>query len=182
MLAVEGALLRERVLHEGFSVTTRPLPISPKCRGICWRSGLLTIERNSNYTSLRDWEVLLTNPNYQFVNLVHGDCESELTEIEKKYSIEVLRWSDFDLKNDLETVLALVTELDCVVSIGSAVSVIAAAAGIDTFVLVQRSWVLLGQNDRYPWYPNVIPFISEPNEHVALNISKLPEFIKKKNN
>ena len=148
--------------------------------GICWRSGLLSVERNLNYTSLRDWQVLLTNPDYQFVNLVHGDCENELVEIEHKYAINILRWPDIDLKNDLETVIALVSQLDCVVSIGSAVSVMAAATGTKTLVLVQRSWVLLGQDDRYPWFSNVIPFITEPNEHVASNIDKLPPHIHKK--
>jgi hypothetical protein len=84
------------------------------------------------------------------------------------------------LRNDLETVLALVNLLDCVVSVGTAVSVIAAAAGTKTLVLLQRSWVLLGENDSYPWFPNVRPFVVETNEHVALNINKLDPFISKK--
>ncbi|MSP36522.1 MAG: tetratricopeptide repeat protein [Limnohabitans sp.] len=148
--------------------------------GICWRSGMLSLERNLNYTSLRDWGELFKNPNYQFVNLFHGDCENELAEAENTYGIKILRWNDFDLKNDLETVLALVSELDCVVSVGTAVSVIAAAAGTNTLVLLQRSWVLLGENDRYPWFPSVRPFVVETNEHVALNINKLNSFITKK--
>jgi ADP-heptose:LPS heptosyltransferase len=148
--------------------------------GICWRSGMLSLERNLNYTSLRDWGELFKNTNYQFVNLFHGDCENELTEAENIYGIKILRWDDFDLKNDLETVLALVAELDCVVSVGTAVSVIAAAAGTNTLVLLQRSWVLLGENDRYPWFPSVRPFVVETNEHVALNIIKLNSFISKK--
>jgi Flp pilus assembly protein TadD/ADP-heptose:LPS heptosyltransferase len=148
--------------------------------GICWRSGMLSLERNLNYTSLRDWGELFKNPNYQLVNLFHGDCENELLEAENRFGIKILRWSEFDLKNDLETVLALVCELDCVVSVGTAVSVISAAAGTPTLVLLQRSWVLLGENDRYPWFPSVRPFVVETNEHVALNINKLTSFIKKK--
>jgi tetratricopeptide (TPR) repeat protein len=148
--------------------------------GICWRSGLLSLERNLNYTSLRDWGELFKNKNYQFVNLFHGDCENELLEAENIYGIKILRWNDFDLKNDLETVLALVAELDCVVSVGTAVSVISAAAGTNTLVLLQRSWVLLGENDKYPWFPSARPFVVETNEHVALNINKLSPFISKK--
>jgi len=148
--------------------------------GICWRSGTLSIERNLNYTSLRDWGELFRNPKYQFINLFHGDCENEILEAENNFGIKILRWSDFDLRNDLETVLALVNLLDCVVSVGTAVSVIAAAAGTKTLVLLQRSWVLLGENDSYPWFPNVRPFVVETNEHVALNINKLDPFISKK--
>lgn len=147
--------------------------------GICWRSGMLSIERNLNYTALSDWGPLLTDPRYKFVNLFHGDCENEIQAVEQKFNIEILRWQDIDLKNDLETVLALVSQLDCVVSVGTAVSVIAAAAGVNTLVLLQRSWVLLGQNDQYPWFPSARPFVVETNEHVGINISNLHPYITK---
>lgn len=145
--------------------------------GICWRSSLLSVERNLHYTGLRDWESLLCNPNYQFVNLLHGDCEVEICEVENLFGINILRWGDMDLRNDLELVLALVSELDCVVSIGSAVSVIAGAAGTKTLVLLQKSWVLLGHPDEYHWFPNVKPFAVNLNEHVGINIKNLDPFI-----
>jgi len=148
--------------------------------GICWRSGKLSIERNLNYTALSDWGPLLSNPDYQFVNLLHGDCENEIAEVERQLGIQILRWPDIDLKNDLETVLALVSELDCVTSVGTAVSTIAAVAGTPTLLLVQRSWDLLGQQNSYPWFESVIPFVVDSNEHVGTNISKLPDFIKKR--
>jgi Flp pilus assembly protein TadD len=148
--------------------------------GICWRSGKLSIERNMHYTALKDWEPLLTNPNYQFVNLVHGNCEDEIAEVEKMFGIRILRWTDIDLRNDLETVLALVSELDCVVSIGSAASVIAGAAGVNTLVLLQRSWILLGQPEKYHWLPNVKPFIPADQDHVGVNIKNLDPYIMKK--
>lgn len=147
--------------------------------GICWRSGMLSIERNLNYTALSDWGPLLSDPKYKFVNLFHGDCENEIRAVEQQFNIEILRWQDIDLRNDLETVLALVSQLDCVVSVGTAVSVIAAAAGVNTLVLLQRSWVLLGQNDQYPWFPSAKPFVVETNEHVGINISKLHPYIAK---
>lgn len=145
--------------------------------GICWRSSLLSVDRNLHYTVLRDWEPLLRNPSYQFVNLLHGDCEAEISEVEKIFGINILRWNDIDLKNDLETVLALVTELDFVVSIGSAVSVIAAAGGVKTLVLLQESWVHLGHPEKYHWFPNVVPFVSKVNEHVGINIGKLANYL-----
>lgn len=150
--------------------------------GVCWRSAKLSTERNSNYTALKDWASLLSNPNYQFVNLLHGDCEAEINEVEQLLNIKILRWKDINLKDDLETVLALTSQLDCVVSIGSAVSVIAASAGVNTLVLLQRSWVLLGNSENYPWYPNVKAFTVEVNEHVGINIKKLDSYIVKKSN
>jgi hypothetical protein len=84
------------------------------------------------------------------------------------------------LRNDLETVLALISELDCVCSVGTAVSSIAGSSGVPTLLLLQRSWILLGETDIYPWYPNVKPFVVEHNEHVGLNIKNLRPFIKKR--
>lgn len=148
--------------------------------GICWRSGNLSVDRNSNYTALQDWGILLSNPKFQFVNLLHGECEGELVQVEELFGIQILRWSDIDLRNDLESVLGLISELDCVVSIGSAVSVIAGAAGLNTLVLLRQSWVLMGKPSKYHWFPNVKPFAPGKHEHVGVNIKNLEPYITKR--
>ena len=148
--------------------------------GISWRSGVLKIERNTNYTNLMDWSELFTQENFQFVNLQYGDCEEEIVQVEQALGIQILRWPEIDLRNDLETVLALISELDCVCSVGTAVSSIAGSSGVPTLLLLQRSWILLGETDIYPWYPNVKPFVVGHNEHVGLNIKNLRTFIQKR--
>jgi Tfp pilus assembly protein PilF len=148
--------------------------------GVSWRSGVLKIERNTNYTNLMDWSDLLTQDDLQFVNLQYGDCEEEIVQVEQALGIQILRWPEIDLRNDLETVLALISELDCVCSVGTAVSSIAGSSGVPTLLLLQRSWILLGETYIYPWYPNVKPFVVEHNEHVGLNIKNLRPFIKKR--
>ena len=77
-------------------------------------------------------------------------------------------------------VLALICELDCVCSVGTAVSSIAGSSGVPTMLLLQKSWILLGETDTYPWYPNVKPFVVGHNEHVGVNIKNLRPFIKKR--
>jgi len=149
--------------------------------GISWRSGVLKIERNTNYTNLLDWRELLLQEELQFVNLQYGDCEDEILQIEQALGIRILRWPDIDLRNNLEMVLALISELDCVCSVGTAVSSIAGCSGVPTLLLLQKSWILLGQTDIYPWYTNVKPFMVGINEHVGLNIKKLQPFIVKRN-
>lgn len=149
--------------------------------GISWRSGKLSLERNNNYTNLIDWKELLTQEDLLFVNLQYGDCEAEIVQVEQALGIHILRWSEIDLRNDLEMVLALISELDCVCSVGTAVSSIAGSSGVRTLLLLQKSWILMGQTDYYPWYHNVKPFVVEHNEHVGLNIKNLRPFINKKN-
>jgi len=143
--------------------------------GISWRSGKLSVHRNDNYTVISDWKALLTQPGYQFVNLQYGDCEEELQHVEQLFGIKIHRWEDVDLKNDLESVIALCSCLDFVVSVGTAVSSIAPATGIKTYLLSHRSWIMLGLENRYPWYQCVIPVIPDKNCHIATVIERLPK-------
>ena len=146
--------------------------------GISWRSGKLQVGRNAHYTGLSDWKELLTNKNVQCINLQYGDCESELIKVENQFDIQILRWQDIDLKNDLESVIALIQNLDCVVSVGTAVSSLSAASGVKTFLLTPRTWILLGQTIKYPWFDSVVPLISEHGQLVAENIKRLPDYLK----
>jgi hypothetical protein len=150
-----------------------------KLIGICWRSGLISIQRNDNYTSLSDWGDLLINKQFQFVNLQYGDCEIEIEEIETSLGITVLRWKDLDLKNDLENVMGLISNLNAVVTVGTAVSSLAGSCGVTTYLLIKRSWVLLGETNKYPWYECVKPLVAEFGEHVASKIKLIPDLILK---
>ena len=149
-----------------------------KLVGVCWRSGLFSIARNLNYTALVDWKELLCQSDFQFVNLQYGDCEDELIKIEEELGISILRWADLDLKNDLESVLGLIKNLDAVVTVGTAVSSLAGACNVPTFLLTQPNWMLLGQTDHYPWYACVTPLIAQKGQHLAEKISRIPELIK----
>jgi tetratricopeptide (TPR) repeat protein len=148
-----------------------------KLVGICWRSGLFSIVRNENYTALPDWSEVLSDPEVQFVNLQYGDCEHELTEIENQLGIQILRWPDLDLKNDLEGVIALMSELDCVISVGTAVGSLAGAVGMRCFLLTKKAWMMLGEEKRYPWFPSVMPLLPRTGTHVAERLSDLPSLI-----
>jgi tetratricopeptide (TPR) repeat protein len=150
-----------------------------KLVGICWRSGLFSIARNFNYTSLLDWKELLMQQDFQFVNLQYGDCENELLEIEAALGIQILRWPDLDFKNDLDNVLALIKNLDAVVTVGKAVSSLAGTCDVPTYLLAKPSWMMLGQTDRYPWYSCVVPLLAGKDEHLAEKIPQIPELIRK---
>lgn len=145
--------------------------------GISWRGGLLTILRNDNYTSILDWKEILKLPHCQFVNLQYGDCEAELIEAEKLFGISILRWSDLDLKNDLESVMGLVSNLNHVVSVGTAISTIAPALGVHTILLTRPSWLMLGERDRFPWFDCVTPLVTQGDEIVASKLKSVPALL-----
>lgn len=135
--------------------------------GICWRSGKLSPVRNLGYTMLNDWEFLKEKKHdYVFVNLQYGDCEAELKEVEKEFEINILRWPDVDLKDDLESVFSLTACLDMVIVPGTTVSAISGALGVPTIYLSKKGWLWLGQ-DQLPWFTSFYELLAEGNVPVS---------------
>ena len=140
--------------------------------GICWRSHQLSATRNKKYTALEDWREIFSTPNIVFVSLQYGDCEQELLEAEKRYGINILRWSDVDLKDDLEAVMGLMQNLDLVISPSTAVVPIAGAVGKKTIFIGHPTWVMLGEKTRYPWFSSVYPVLVDQNLPVASGLTE----------
>jgi tetratricopeptide (TPR) repeat protein len=123
--------------------------------GVCWRSGLVTAERRRFYPSLRDWAPVFATPGVRWVNLQYDDCLDELREIEGRWGVTVHRWDDVDLRNDLESVLALVASLSAVVTAPTVVSSFAGAVGTRTWQVDSGSdWTALGEPGS-PWFPSI---------------------------
>jgi hypothetical protein len=145
--------------------------------GISWRGGKLSVLRNDNYTGLLDWKDILQLQHCQFVNLQYGECEDELCEVERLFGIQILRWEDLDLKNDLESVMALTSCLDHVVSVGTAIGSIAPALGVSTILLTLRNWMLLSQESKYPWFDCVKLLVAVSGESVASQLKNVPKLL-----
>jgi tetratricopeptide (TPR) repeat protein len=124
--------------------------------GICWRSGKLDPVRNLSYTTLGEWEEVLQTPGFKFVNLQYGECEAELKAAEEKYGIEILRWPDLNLRNDLDDIFALMTCLDAVASVQTAVLTMAGCADVPSAGVKAGGWTALGRRLRSPWFDHVI--------------------------
>ena len=78
-----------------------------------------------------------------------------MIEAENKFGVKILRWLDLDLKNDIDSTLALMSRLDAVVTVGTAVSMMAASIGVKVILMEQKNWSQLG-TDYYPWFPNIL--------------------------
>jgi tetratricopeptide (TPR) repeat protein len=142
--------------------------------GICWRSGKLDPVRNLSYTRLDEWSMVLTSPGYTFVNLQYGDCETELEEAEEKYGVKILNFPELDLKNDLDKVFALISCLDAVASVQTAVLTMSGAVGALSLGVKAGGWTRLGtKNYSSPWF-SAVKFIGDPK----IIIDRLEEFIK----
>jgi len=125
-----------------------------KLVGFCWRSGKLDPVRNLNYTMIEDWADIVSMQDYDFVNLQYGECEQELQRLEKMTGREIIRWNDLNLKDDLDDVFALMSCLDFVVSVGTAVFPMAGACGRPSLMLGGAYWATLGSDRDYPFFPS----------------------------
>jgi hypothetical protein len=123
--------------------------------GICWRSGLRSEERDRFYTRLEAWEPVFRIGGIHWINLQYDHCEAELTTAEAAFDVEIRRWPKEDLKNDLESVVGLLWNLDWVITAPTAVSALAGAAGRPTIELDNGGdWTAHGE-DTSPWFPTV---------------------------
>ena len=148
-----------------------------KLMGLCWRSGKLDANRNKHYLPLDELAPLLKLEDCIFVNLQYGDCEEELCRVDKQLDISIVRWGDVDLKNDQESVAAIISCLDAVVSAGTAVAQMAIAIGQKTILFGPRGgWTSLGQ-DQYPWGSSVHSFSPKPDNELNSVVPKILEHI-----
>ena len=137
-----------------------------KLVGISWKGGLNDPLRNSKYTKLIDWELILNNPNFEFINLQYGDCKEEIHEVESALGVSIHCWDDLDLKNDFDDIFALLKNLDYVVSVSTAIWMFAASVGTPTIVLLHTPhWTMFDKNYS-PFFPDVKCLVTNRNQPI----------------
>jgi Tfp pilus assembly protein PilF len=123
--------------------------------GICWRSGTRGADRARHYAPLEEWRPLFRLPGVTWVNLQYDECEAELVALEQATGARVHRWAGLDLRDDLESVAALIAGLDLVVTAPTAVAALAGAVGTEVLEVDSGiDWTAFGQS-RSPWLPAI---------------------------
>ncbi len=123
--------------------------------GICWRSQLTTGERKHAYTGLDAWAPLFRLPGVTFIALQYDLRDEEVADAAGRLSVTLHRWTDADLKNDLETAAALTANLDLVITVASSVGEMAGALGVPVWRFGGRyDWTMQGTACR-PFFPSM---------------------------
>lgn len=127
--------------------------------GISWRGGMLTRQRSPQYASPEDLAEIMAIEGVDFINTQYSYTQEELNEFKELYGVELHTWDDLDLKQDLDRLVALLSELDVVVGPSTVTTVLSAAVGQKTliFCLQHKNWDLLGL-DHWPWFKDAKPF------------------------
>ena len=123
----------------------------------------MNFERNNHYLVIEDLLPILQDKSFNFINLQYDDCEDELLRAEKLCEIEIIRWNELDLKNDINSVLSLISRLDVVITVETAIAPMAASIGKRVIVICRKGTNNLG-TDHYPAFPSVECIFPYENE------------------
>ena len=126
--------------------------------------GLSWISRSQDSGKLRsaklsDFASLLRLRGCRFLDLQYGDTLAEREAVECDIGVRVERVSDVNNTNDIDTLAALMTACDVVVTVDNTTAHLAGALGRPTWVLVPpgspRIWYWFKGRHDSPWYPHV---------------------------
>jgi len=118
---------------------TKYLPDDILLVGFSWRSSLATSSRNEHYLTIEEISKIFDIDGICFVNLQYDDCKEELDWAMKKFPGKVLNLEHIDQYNDLDSVAALMSCLDLVISPATTVVELAGAVGRPTYLLSNSS-------------------------------------------
>ncbi len=164
-------LIADEDLRADFRNRLKTISDKPKI-GVSWRSGVVNAERSAYYTPVTEWGDIFSKNQYEFINLQYDLNPSELEAAEKAFGLQIHNLSDVDLKNDLDSVVALMAELDLVISAPTSVCSLAEAVGTPVKFFYPGGWILLGTN-QYLWYPNTDVYVFDKSEGIGYALKNI---------
>ena len=122
--------------------------------GISWQGGTPKTRRQVRSLPLMRWLPILSTPGVSFVNLQYTDCSLELAEFEVATGIKIADWQE--VRDDYEHTAALVSALDVVISVCTAVIHLGGALGRPVWIMAPFSpeWRYGFSGEKMPWYPS----------------------------
>jgi tetratricopeptide (TPR) repeat protein len=153
--------VRSRMWRNHFGYSARPVI------GIAWTGGVM--RTNARYRSLTLEELLPvfhSMPNAQWVSLQYKDAQAEIDAFKAKHpDIDLVQYPFATLTKDYDDTAAMVSALDYVVAMQTAVAHLAGALGIPNTVMVptHTTW-RYAVGDSVPWYKSMKVVRQEHND------------------
>ena len=150
--------------------------------GLSWRGGSRFTHRGLRSLELDQLQVLLGVQGIDFVSVQYGDCAAEIDRLQQEKGISIAHWPE--AIDDYDETAALVSALDLVISVQTAVVHLGGALGKPVWVMVPAApeWRYGRSGSTIPWYPSVTlfrqrvlhdwqPVISEVTEHLRSRVA-----------
>jgi ADP-heptose:LPS heptosyltransferase len=124
--------------------------------GLSWRGGGPTTGAAARSIPLADLAPVLAAADCDFVSLQYGDVADEVAAVNAALPRPILRFEPGEI-DDFEQLAGLVSALDRVVSVQTAVIHLAGALGHPCHVLVPNrpEWRYMAAGEAMPWYRSV---------------------------
>lgn len=132
--------------------------------GIAWKGGLNSTGKKKRSMTLEQLEPILRSVDATWVSLEYRDRTEEREAFTKKTGIEIHEWKRATRTDDYDDTAGLVAELDCVVSVTTAIVHLSGALGKDCFCLAPNlpRW-FYGLEGDLPWYKSIRMFRQSKN-------------------
>ena len=123
--------------------------------GIAWQGGTQQSRRVARSLELARLAPVLKVPGCSFVELQYVDCADEIRAFEADSGVRIASWEL--IRRDYEEAAALVSALDLVISVCTAVIHLGGALGRPVWVMVPHGceWRYGESGGGMPWYPSV---------------------------
>lgn len=123
--------------------------------GISWFGGAASTRRDARSTRLQEWLPVLSQEPCDFVSLQWGNVNTELQTVAREHHVSIHNWQE--AISDYDETAALVTALDLVISVQTAIVHLAGALGKSAWVMLPAvaEWRYLQDGETMPWYPSL---------------------------
>jgi len=163
------------LIRERFSTCLQELAGDRPKVGILWRSIKLTPNRNRAYTAPSQWEGVLGRQDLCFFSLQYNPDRQEILDAEERFKTKLNVFDDVNYKDDFESVAAIVSLLDLVISPDTTMFEIAGALNIPTICMTVHPEGHYGCRSQFPFYPSVFVLTTDRFEEDATDLlRKLP--------
>jgi len=125
--------------------------------GVCWKSGLTNFTRNVHYTEIEMWDEVFNIKDVNFINLQYANYEEDIDFVKENYGVTIHNPKGLDLKNDFESLAALMVNLDVVISPATTIAEFAGLVGAHTLLTSNSreiDWRVL-PNGSDLWFKNI---------------------------
>ena len=129
----QGLLKFDKVKYDLMLDWLQSLPKNKINIGICWKSGLVDVARSVHYSELSLWKKVFELDGINFINLQYSNYEADLNDAKVKWGVDIFI-PPINLKDDFESVAALMKQLDLVISPATAVAELAGMLGVKTLL------------------------------------------------
>jgi polysaccharide pyruvyl transferase WcaK-like protein len=124
--------------------------------GISWVGGRDPRSAKARSIPLAEWQPIFAAVDASFVNLQYGQHAEEIAQFHQAGLGQLHTLPEADALRDPDGFMALIAELDLVISIDNSTVFMAGAVGTPVWILLPSSaeWRWQGAGDRTPWYPH----------------------------